>query len=473
MNKYKYLISNIGLLALSSFATKLLSFFLVPLYTNILSTAEYGIYDLFNTTISLLFPILTIDITEAVLRFSLDKDSNKDDILEIGLNYCFFSSIIIVIAIIINAAFNINAILIQYSLELVLMYATTSFGSVISYYARGIGEIKHLSISGVLSSGVSIACNLLFLLVLKIGLLGYFYATILGAAIQIIYLTICLKCKPYIFIRKVDNELRSEMVHYSAPMVANSVSWWVNNASDRYVVTWLSGVEANGIYSVSYKIPTILSAFQSIFSQAWAISAVTELDKSDKSGFYINIYNAYNFMLTLACSILIAIDKPLAKILFAKDFYNGWEYVPFLLIGAIFSGMSAFIGGFFTALKDSKSFARTSVITAIVNTIGNIALVFLSGPQGAAISTAFAYFLMWILRVKEVKKTINLRINMGRDLLAYIVITAQAVLLITTAKNILILPYQFMFPIVIYILYKNEFRMYVAKLQSAINRKRA
>ena len=51
MNRYKFLFKNIGLLTLSSFATKFISFFLIPLYTNILTTTEYGIYDLFNATI--------------------------------------------------------------------------------------------------------------------------------------------------------------------------------------------------------------------------------------------------------------------------------------------------------------------------------------------------------------------------------------------------------------------------------------
>ena len=59
---YKYLAKNIGVLTISNFATNLLSFFLVPLYTYILSTEEYGSYDLINTTIGLMVPILTINI---------------------------------------------------------------------------------------------------------------------------------------------------------------------------------------------------------------------------------------------------------------------------------------------------------------------------------------------------------------------------------------------------------------------------
>lgn len=73
MNRYAYLLKNIGLLALSSFATKLMSLFLVPLYTNILTTAEYGTYDLFSATVSVLETVLTLNIQAAVLRFALEK----------------------------------------------------------------------------------------------------------------------------------------------------------------------------------------------------------------------------------------------------------------------------------------------------------------------------------------------------------------------------------------------------------------
>ena len=86
MGNYKYLAKNIGVLALSNFATKLLSFFLVPLYTSILTTEEYGTYDLFATTVYLLVPILTLNIQDATIRFSLDKNYEKKDIISISLD---------------------------------------------------------------------------------------------------------------------------------------------------------------------------------------------------------------------------------------------------------------------------------------------------------------------------------------------------------------------------------------------------
>ena len=87
MKKYRYLLKNIGLLTLSNFATKLLSFFLVPLYTNVLSTSDYGTYDLLYTTISVLIPILTLNIQDAVVRFSLEKEYDRDAIVTVATKF--------------------------------------------------------------------------------------------------------------------------------------------------------------------------------------------------------------------------------------------------------------------------------------------------------------------------------------------------------------------------------------------------
>ena len=84
---YKYLLKNIGLLTLSNFGTKILLFLLLPLYTSILTVEEYGLYDFINTTIILLIPVLTFNISEAVIRFLLEKENNEKAIFRIGAKY--------------------------------------------------------------------------------------------------------------------------------------------------------------------------------------------------------------------------------------------------------------------------------------------------------------------------------------------------------------------------------------------------
>lgn len=468
MSGYKNLIKNVGLLTLSNFATKLLSFFLVPLYTSVLTTGEYGTYDLFNTTVSLLVPLLTIDIQEAVLRFSMDKDAKHGEIFSIGCLFSMYSCLIVFCGLIINQVLNFSVVLQQFSLEFMLLYVLSAFSGVILYFARGAGYIAELSVSGVISSVVMISCNIVFLLVFKIGLHGYFYASILGYTAQCSYLLLKTRAYKYTKLKIKNVSLKKEMTEYSSPMVANAISWWINNASDRYIVTWMCNLSVTGIYSVSYKIPSIMSILQGIFSQAWTLSATKEFDSEDKEGFFINIYNVYNFLLILACSGLIFLDKPIAKILFAKDFYKAWEYAPFLMISTIFSGMAGFLGGILSALKQSKLFAKSSVITAIVNTVLNVVLVCFIGPIGAAISTAIAYFMMWYIRYFQIRKSISLRVNLRRDMIAYFILIVQTLLLLTVNKERIFCWYEIVFMLIIILLFKNEMRIMCGKVNAKI-----
>ena len=101
-NNTKYLLKNVGLLTLSNFGSKILVFLLVPIYTRLLSTEEYGIYDIYLTTITLLIPILSLNIVEAVMRFALDKKIEKSKVLSIGIKIVIKSILYCAILIIIN-----------------------------------------------------------------------------------------------------------------------------------------------------------------------------------------------------------------------------------------------------------------------------------------------------------------------------------------------------------------------------------
>ena len=281
-----------GLLTLSSFATKLLSFFLVPLYTAILTTQEYGTYDVISSTVNFLIPILTINIYEAVLRYAMDKESDPKTVFSIGCKYAIWGNVIVVILLVFNHIARLSAILDAYSIFFALLFFVTVFSGIITSMARGLDRIADISISSVLCSVVMIFLNIFLLCVLKIGIYGYFIANISGILIQNIYLTVRIKGWNYITkTREYNSALEKEMIHYSLPTIANAISWWVNGLADRYVIIFFCGIASNGVYSVASKIPSILNIFQNIFSQAWMLSAVREFDAEDKNGFFAQIFN--------------------------------------------------------------------------------------------------------------------------------------------------------------------------------------
>ena len=471
----KYLAKNMGLISIGTFSTSLLSFFLVPLYTSVLSTSDYGNYDLVNTTVALLMPFLTLSIEEPVMRFALDNgEKDLKNIFTVGVKHVIIGIILAGALTGINHILGIFKVIDDFWPLFMLMYSFTSLCNVLTFFARGLERVSDVAISGVIGTFVSIICNIVFLLPLKMGLLGYFLAHIAGTAAQSLFLFFKVQCWQYLgSFRNVDKDQEKSMVKYSTPMIANTVSWWINNASDRYIVTWFNGVSVNGIYSVAYKIPTILNVFQRIFLQAWTISAVKDFDPEDKNGFFSNLYNSYNFLMVFSCSALIILDKPIASILYAKDFYGAWVYVPFLMISIVFGALNGYMGGIFSAVKNSRMYAISTVIGAVINTVLNIVLVYSIGALGAAIATAVGYWVVWIVRRRYMLKYLHIKMHLIRDYMSYILLVIQAIILINlTSDNVALYTIQFGIIVLIAFLYIKELIFVKNKVFSIIKRQK-
>ena len=241
------------------------------------------------------------------------------------------------------------------------------------------------------------------------------------------------------------------MIRYSFPLIANSIAWWVNNASDRYILTLICGVAVNGVYSVAYKVPTILTTFQSIFYNAWSISAIAEFDDKDRDGFIGNNYSLYSFVSIIVCAGLILINIPVAKLLYSGEFFEAWKCVPFLLVGTVFNGISQFEGSLFAAVKHTKSVAITTVLGAVLNTICNLIFIQCWGSIGAALATMLGYCLTWILRTAFLKNFVCMKVNWINHFIAILLIIGEAVL---ATLNILYVV-QISFVLIIIVLHKN------------------
>ena len=407
--KITFLGKNIGLFAISSFGSRIISFLLVPLYTSALSTEDYGTVDLIATTALLLIPIFTLEIQDAVLRYALDS-RDKKQVISIGFQITIIGSSIISVILILGNIILRN----RYDWILVWFLIISCFlgalNNVFTMYLKGIDKVADVVVSGLINTGVLCLCNILLLVVFPLGMYCYLVAYSAGLLLSCGYQFI--KGGIYKSIEKIhDYELKNEMLTYSKPLIANQLSWWINNASDRYILTFLKGITENGIYSVSYKVPTILSTLQSIFFNAWSISAIKDYDKEDNDGFFGEMYETYSLLSILSCSVILVLNQSIASLLYKKDFFFAWHYVPFLLVGTVFNGLAMFLGAIFTATKQSQIISKTTIIGAAVNTIGNIPLIYFFGGYGAAVSTFLGYLVMWMLRLNRIKENINIDVR--------------------------------------------------------------
>lgn len=424
--KYAYLAKNTLLFTSTQFGSKILSFFLVPLYTAVLSTSDYGTADLVNTTASLLVYAFTINISDSVLRFAIEKEEEQEKFLGFGLKVLFIGSAILAVGIWGFRCLNLIEWDDYVYFFLFLTFYFSALNGILSNYLRAIDKVVAVAVSGIITTTAVIVCNLLFLLVFRIGVVGYMLSSILGYVASIFYSFFVLRKRLGLLFRdRCNRQIKKAMCAYSIPLIFNGVAWWMNSSIDKYFLTAMMCVDVNGIYAVSQKIPSILSMCSAIFSQAWNLSAIKEFDKDDRDGFFKNTYNMYNSALTIACSVLILINIPLAKILFSNDFFEAWKYSSPLLISMVFSSMSSFIGSVFSAVKNNKVFAVSTVAAATVNIGLNAAIIPLMGAFGAAIATAVSFFVVWLIRLVCSKRYIHMNINLFVDFSVYALLCLQ------------------------------------------------
>lgn len=422
MSRSRKLGANVIYMTVGNMASKFLSFLLIPLYTAVLTTSEYGIADIMTTTITLLAPVFTLQINEAVMRFCLDKDSDKKKILNVGVlivavGFVILLSIMPVVSILISADYFIVLFL--------LYYLTSTIYTLFSQYAKGIEKVKQYAFGGVLNTAITIVCNIIFLVFLKKGVVGYIASFILGNGLVSIYLIFVTKSYKDINYKYFDLKTAKLMVKYSAPMIPNSISWWITNSSDKYMITYILDTAANGIYSIAYKIPSLLSTVNSIFMSAWNISAVDDFGSKESKIFFGNVYNMISSMDTLIVTLLVFFAKPIASILYSKDFYVAWKIAIVLTLGFLFSSLSSFLGSIYTASKKTSALFYTSLFGAIVNIVLNTFLIPEIGTLGAAIATTCSYILVWLIRLIHTKKIFDFDKCILKNIFSEVILVLQ------------------------------------------------
>ncbi len=425
MNKYKKLLTDTGLFTISSFASKLLVFLLLPLYTNVLTTEEYAIADLITTTINLIFPILTLSISEATLRFAFDMKINKNEVLSSAIMFVVLSTLLLcIIKPIINS---ISITLYNYWWYFVLCYLATALHNVFSYFSRGCDKTRIFAVSGIIHTVILVGCNILFLLCFKIGLEGYLISMILSFFVSVFYIIVRAPFTKELLQFHLNKKVLAQMLKYSIPMIPTIIAWWFMQTSDKYMIIWKLGLSQSGIYSVSYKIPSILTIISSIFTQAWQISAITNYGQDDNQKFVGNVYLFFNMVSVMACSALIFMSKVLGGILFAKDYFIAWKCVPILLIAYVFSGLSGFLASNFTASKKTNYLFISTSVGAAVNVLLNLVLIDKMGVQGAAYTTLIGFLVTWMIRLYVSQKIVKINIPLKKHGLTYILLLIDAI----------------------------------------------
>ncbi len=392
--------------------TQLISYFLLPLYTSFLATKEYGLVDLIQTYVTLLVPVITLELEMSVFRFLIDcrgkeKDTKKlmsNNFFVLGVSLLSFSILYIIFTSFVTIPFR--------WLVLFDIFVCVLSGNFLQV-ARGFGKTVDYSISCILTGVTTILSNIVLICYFHMGAEGMILSMTLANFICSLYLFFRLKMYQYIQFTQVDKKLIKEMNRYSIPLIPNGISWWIVNASDRSIIALVLGASANGLYAISNKFPTIISSLTGVFNLSWSESAALHINSADRDEFFSDITNTIMKLFTCLGVGMIACMPFIFPFFIHNRYLEAYNYIPFLVLGTVFNVAICLYSQVYLAKKLSKQVASTAILGAIINIVINVIFIRKIGLYAAAISTMISYFVMMVYRHIDLKKYVHIRLEKG------------------------------------------------------------
>ncbi len=408
MSRGKELVKNTAIVAVGKVCTKFLSFFLLPFYTAVLSTEDYGIVDVFNTYVSLLLPVIVFQIEDALFRFLVDvryEEEEKRKVVSTVMIFCIFQSGIFLLVFSVIQCF----VHIQYGHYLMLNVFVSIFSGGLLQLARGLGDNFAYAFGSFLTAFIAILMNIGLVLILNMGADGLFITAFVSNLLGAMYIVVKEKVYRLVRIRWFDKEYLTRMLGYSLPLVPNYLSWWIIGASDKTIVKWFLGVSQNGILSVSQKFSTAYTSFYSIFNLTWTESASVHRTDEDSESFYSQIIEMAFCVLSCACMGIIAVVPLAFPYMIHEKFGESYYQIPIYMLSSLLYSVIGIYSVVYIAYKRTDQIAKTSAIAAVINLVVNVGLIRYIGLYASSISSAAAYGIMLLIRYFDIQKIVRIR----------------------------------------------------------------
>ncbi len=411
MSQNSRLIKNTAIYAAGNISSKVLSYIMVMVYSHYILPEELGYYDIVITTVSMLLPIVMVELHEGMYRFLVDSGKYKKfEVLATSFKTLLLIAISSEIGFFIFSKFinvELSLLIIFYSISMILYYT-------IQMAVRGLSDNKLYASVGVINSLIILVCEVVGIVLLHHGIdallfsmgFAYFVSTLLFF-IKKVELKHC-------FTSKVNGDLLKELLKYSAPLIPTTICWAVVNSCDRYIIKWNLGKEYNGIFAMSAKFPTMITTITSIFYMAWQESAIKEYHSANRDYFFSNVFEKYSVLLFSSCLCSIPAMKFMTLLFLDEKYSASWMFTGSLFLAACYMALCSFLGLGYQISKQTLKSTINSLIAAIINVIINLSFIKLIGLHAASISTLVSYMALFFIRVYDTRRYFSIKYNWGK-----------------------------------------------------------
>lgn len=406
MSSVNKLIKNTAIFGVSNFASKLLVFLMLPFYTRVLSTSDFGNADLVVSIVSLLLPIVTLCVSEGALRFAMSKSTDNKLVFSYGLRVILIGFLVLVLFFPIVQKIPLIR---DYSVYFYGLILFSGLNNYFNNFNRGINNIRLIGVVGVIATIVLVISNILFLVTFDMRVDGYLLAQLLMHLISTLILFFVGRLYNYITFERIPKNTSKEINEFNIPLIPNRISWILIQTFNKYSISYFIGASAVGIFSAANRIPSIITAIYGIIQQALLLVVIEEYEDGENSSLFKNSYYFLQNVLIVLVLLINILLKPFAELIFSDSYYEAYKYAQLMVISTYFGCLHGNLTTIFTATKETKLLFQNSLIGLIMTMILNISIVPVLGIYGASVSSVIVYFIMWFRLFSITSSKVGLR----------------------------------------------------------------
>lgn len=373
-----------------SFVQKGISTITVPIFTRILSTAEYGKYNVFNTWLGILSIFLTLSIYQGVymqgiIKYSCDKDIYTSSLQGLTLTLvAAWSCIYICCHNFWNNLFGLDTL--QMSAIIILSWCSAVFG----FWAteqRVQYRYMRLVIITIAVAVAKPAISIFLVLTLKDKVAAMIIGMVLVEVLAYGGLFLLHMKKGKTFFSK---RYWLYVVSLAIPLIPHYLSATILSGADRIMIQSMVNDSAAGIYSLAYSVAMIMIIINNSLIEAlnpWLYQRIKDGKIKDMGKV------AYPSLAIIAVAnlLLIAFAPEIIKIFAPQDYYSAIYVVPPAAMSVYFMFLYQLFACFEFYFEYTQYIAGATIVAALANIILNYIFINIFGYYAAGYTTLVCY----------------------------------------------------------------------------------
>jgi len=399
---WKKLFKTSALYLFGMVAAKLVSFFLLPLYTNKIPTDMYGTYDLVVAYAAIIIPLAGVNCWQGMLRFTVERESAEERHTVVSHGWAMMGLGMLAL----TAGYIIFCKYVQFSHQVLiyLYFAVQMIQYFYLYTARGFALNAVYAGSGIVSAVMVAISSLVCVYVLHYTIEALYIAQIASLLAQIVFMENHLHLLGDVDLKAVHRPQLTALYRYCWPESIGTIFNWLLSSVNRLIIVAVLGYTANGIYAISNKFLGILNVFMTAFIlsfQEIIFSAGPE-----------NIERAGNTMLRkfsqlsgIAVAMILIGTSIVYPLFIAGDYREGYILIPLFYFYFLMSGITWILSSIVAATKKTQIILFEKMIIGIINFVLMALLIRPMGLSSSPVSL-FAAETIGIVAFKILLKKI-------------------------------------------------------------------